>query len=344
MGQGHTGTYVITWQQVRTIGGGGRIDAITEGMVLHWSGRAVRLDGPPSVLLLTDPVCIGEGDASGAGGGGADPAETEDLVPENSILVTDGDALYTLILIETGSVIGPLILFEDGLPPEDTPLTVLRARGGEAPVTRHGGVDGHMICFTRGTYIRTPEGPRPVEDLAEGDLVSTKDDGPREIRWIGTRDITGARMFAMPELRPVRIRAGALGDGLPERDLWVSPDHRMLYSGPNARALYNTPEVLVTARALINDRSITVDHALRETTYVHLLFDRQQILWANGAETESFHPGQAALEMMDLSQRARLMALCPGLDEDRMAYGAYARRVLSRPETEILLYESSGGH
>ena len=75
---------------------------------------------------------------------------------------------------------------------------------------------GGVICFTPGTRIRTPDGLVLVEDLREGDRVQTKDDGAQEIMWKGSRRMTGACMFAMPHLRPVRIKAGALGVERPD--------------------------------------------------------------------------------------------------------------------------------
>ncbi|WP_369915260.1 Hint domain-containing protein [Maritimibacter sp. 55A14] len=325
-------------------------EAVREGMVLRWSGEATRLDGPPSVLLLGDPAGCGEirrragrklRRIAGAPLAPA-PEDLAEALPENGFLVTDGADRYTMVRIDRGAHRVPLILFEDGVPPPDRPLRVIRIQGEEAPVIRHAAACGHLICFTQGTRIRTPSGERPVEDLRPGDPVSTKDSGAQELRWVGSRYISGARMFAMPELRPVRIRAGALGGGEPDSDLWVSPEHRMLYRGPNAQALFNEPEVLVAARDLIDDRSIMVDHTLRETRYIHLLFARQEVLWANGAETESFHPGSAALELIAPDQREILLELHPEIARDGMAYGDHARRVLARPEAEILRLGGTG--
>ncbi|MCP4818938.1 MAG: Hint domain-containing protein, partial [Shimia sp.] len=150
-----------------------------------------------------------------------------------------------------------------------------------------------VICFTPGTVIATPQGPRKIEDLREGDCVQTRDNGAQPVQWIGSRRMTGARLFAMPKLRPIRIRAGALGIDRPDQELVVSPDHRMLVRGAAAQALFNSDEVLVAARDLVNGSTVAVDHALREVTYVHLLLPGHEILWANGVESESFHPASA---------------------------------------------------
>jgi hypothetical protein len=189
--------------------------------------------------------------------------------------------------------------------------------------------------------IQTPSGARRVEDLREGDKVQTKDNGAEEVCWIGSRRMTGARLFAMPHLRPIRIGAGALGIERPDCELVVSPEHRMLVKGGAARALFNTPEVLVSARDLVNGSSIAVDRQLREVTYIHLLLPRHQILWANGVETESYHPANAALSTLGDGDRARLLAMLPELESDLNSYGAYARRNLSRSEAAILQHEAA---
>ncbi|MEO1162115.1 MAG: Hint domain-containing protein, partial [Pseudomonadota bacterium] len=204
-----------------------------------------------------------------------------------------------------------------------------------------GPVSRGVICFTPGTRIETPDGPRLVEELREGDYVQTKDNGAEEIQWVGSRRMTGARLFAMPHLRPVRISAGALGVQRPEEELLVSPEHRMLVTGDVAQALYNTPEVLVSAKDLIDGRNIAVDLAVREVTYVHLLLPRHQILWANGVETESFHPASASLSALDDEDRQRLLDYNPHLEHEPQAYGGFARRNLSASEAAILQHEAA---
>ena len=122
----------------------------------------------------------------------------------------------------------------------------------------------------------------------------------------------------------------------PDEDLIVSPAHRMLVKGAKARALFNTDEVLVAARDLIDDARVVRDHNLTEVTYVHLMLPRHEVVFANGLETESFHPAGAAFESLADEQRDRLSALMPGLETDPMGYGDYARRSLSRAEAALL--------
>ena len=177
-----------------------------------------------------------------------------------------------------------------------------------------------------------------MADLSEDDRILTKDDGPQAVRWIGRHRMSGARLYTMPELRPIRIRAGAMGMDVPDQDLVVSPGHRMLIKGAMARSLFNTDEVLVAARDMLDDRSVLIDRRLREVTYVHLLLDRHSIVFANGLESESFHPASMDLDAMTEDQRAGLTECMPGIARDPARYGAFARRMLTRADAAILRY------
>lgn len=153
--------------------------------------------------------------------------------------------------------------------------------------------------------------------------------------------MSGARLFAMPKLRPIRIRAGAFGMDEPDEDLLVSPEHRMLVKGRIARELFNTPEVLVAARDLIDHERVSVDLSVREVTYVHMLLPQHEILFANGVQTESFHPANAALSTLDAQDRVRLANMIPTVEDNPQAYGSYVRRNLSASEAAILLHEAA---
>ncbi len=105
-------------------------------------------------------------------------------------------------------------------------------------------------CFTPGTKIATPQGERLVEDLEVGDKVITRDNGLQEIRWVGRRDLEGRELLQAPQMKPVLIRAGALGRSLPETDLLVSPNHRVLINNEKSALYFEDREVLVAAKHL----------------------------------------------------------------------------------------------
>ena len=192
------------------------------------------------------------------------------------------------------------------------------------------------VCFTPGTLIETPDGLRCVEDLAVGDVVSTQDAGPQAIRWIG---VSHHVWPASPEKhKPIQIKADALGDGLPSRNMAVSPQHRMLVSGALVRRIFGCDEVLALAKGLTGLPGVRVMKGKRKVTYFTLLLDRHQILTAEGARTESFYPGPTALQMLSTAQRTEVEAIFPGLRyEPDTGYGAPARLVLTKRETQALV-------
>lgn len=145
----------------------------------------------------------------------------------------------------------------------------------------------------------------------------------------------------MPHLRPVRLRAGALGVGEPDEDLIVSPQHRLLIGGAPARDLFNADEVLVQAGDIVNGGSIITDSSMREVTYFHLLLERHEVLFANGIEAESFHPAFADMEALTDTQRAQLFDVLPDLARTVDDYGPAARRTLSSAEAAILMYSAA---
>jgi len=346
---GSHGTFVISWSQTEVDGlTGAPMHALGVGASWRWTGKPVRVDGPPEVLLLEQ--ASGEADlrrraaravhklvgAALRPGLSPDMVEVDDPLLNVGFQVTDGRSSYTVTVINVSPGTPALLMFLGDVPPANTDLWVVQATMQASSVNRLTDQPTGVICFTPGTRIRTADGDVPVELLSEGDRILTRDNGPQELLWIGHRRISGARLYAMPELRPVRIRAGALGIDRPDGDLIVSPQHSVLITGPKAQALFNTPEVLVAAQDLIDDRRVHVDHSLREVTYVHLLLERHEVVWANGLPTESFHPALTALDAVDPGQRARLIEKFPELDYDPAAYGDYARRILTRPEAAIM--------
>lgn len=148
------------------------------------------------------------------------------------------------------------------------------------------------ICFAEGTLIRTARGEMPIERLSVGDEVLTVDNGLQPVRYIHR---TRCRFAADADrTKPVVIPAGALGCDMPHRDLVISPQHRVLVPQPPP-----LPMVLVPAKALCVLRGIRVMRGARDVAYRHLMLDRHEVIYANGAPTESFYPGPVALRSLD---------------------------------------------
>ena len=187
---------------------------------------------------------------------------------------------------------------------------------------------GLIPCFTRGTRIATVSGDRCIEDLVAGDLVLTMDRGYQPIRWIGS-----SKRPATGDVAPILIRKGALGN---DRDLRVSPQHRMLLQGWQAEMLFGEEEVLATAKSLVNDHSILRDEG-GEVEYFHMLFDTHEIIYAEGAPSESFHPGEQGWKALDQATRDEILTLFPELADGRFEdYGASARTSLKHNEGQLL--------
>lgn len=192
-------------------------------------------------------------------------------------------------------------------------------------------------CFTRGVRLAVPGGEAAVEMLAAGDLVLTRDHGAQPIRWIGRRRLDAIDLRQHEQLCPIRIRAGALGEGVPARDLLVSPQHRVLVRSRIAQKIFATDEVLVAARQLLQVEGVDVVHDLDEVEYFHLLFDRHEVVTSNGAPTESLYLGAMARQAMGAEALAEIRLLFPELLDDEapeaarhLASGRQARRLAVR--------------
>ncbi|MGR3617512.1 MAG: Hint domain-containing protein [Paracoccaceae bacterium] len=184
-------------------------------------------------------------------------------------------------------------------------------------------------CFVAGTLIRTPFGDAPVETLNPGDLVETQDEGAQPLRWIGCREVPGYGDFA-----PIRIRAGTFGN---HRDLMVSPQHRILVRDVLAELMFGEGEVLVAAKDLVNDHSV-LQCPTDTVTYVHIMFDRHQVIYSEGLETESFLPGPQSTNMFEQPIIDEICAIFPKLDpQTGQGYSPSARRTLKRYEAQLLM-------
>jgi len=215
-------------------------------------------------------------------------------------------------------------------------ITVSNPDTGESFNINYENIERFIPCFTPGTLIATAKGEIPVEDLREGDRVITRDNGIQEIRWVGRKDLTRAEISAQPELKPVLIRKGALGNGVPERDMVVSPNHRMLSASDETVLYFEEREVLVAAKHLTHMDGID-PVAPQAVSYVHFMFDRHEVVVSDGTWSESFQPGDYSLKSIGEAQRSEILTLFPDLKTVAGAqeYRA-ARRSLKKHEAALL--------
>lgn len=357
MGTGFRGAFMVAWAQTTIEGSPAETELeLAEGMSWSWHGRPLPLEGDGAALVLTSSrnheelraraarvvqtllrrQASGPADLAAASEPSEPSAVTDETDPifSGAFVVSDGAVFYTVvpIAVETGAP--PVLLFPDGLPAPRREHTII-ACSDRTPV-RAPDDRPSVICFTPGTRLKTERGEVAIEDLDVGDRLLTRDDGPQDVIWSGHRRMSGARLFALPDQRPIRLRVNALGIDRPDEDLVVSPEHRVLVGGDTPRDLWGEAEVLVRAGDLVGDRGITVDHSLRETWYIHLMLERHQVIWANGVQVESFHPGFMGLDTLSGLQQDTLYDIRPELVDDPFAYGAPARRMLNRAEAAIM--------
>lgn len=290
LGSGDDTVRAVTGQGPLSVGGGAGTDQLL-------------LDGQP-----VDRADVALGDAVSGVFTPSDGGAPVDFGPDEALKLSDVLATY-----RSGSI--------------EVTGTSLSGTIGDVSFDEFEKLSFDIICFARGTRIKTAAGEVPVEDLATGDRVLTLDNGFQAVRWVGS-----SRRAAVGRLAPVRIAAGVLGN---DRDLWVSPQHRILLRGWQASLLFGEAEVLVAAKALANDASIRVEEG-GEIEYFHILFDRHEIIFAEGALCESFHPGQQGLRALDEATRNEILDLFPCLIDSPAAYGGAARMALRDFEGRIL--------
>ncbi len=185
-------------------------------------------------------------------------------------------------------------------------------------------VDMEMVtCFTEGTKIRAEHGDVPIQHLTRGDRVMTLDHGLQSIRWIGSSTVAARGVLA-----PIRFASGTLGNNRPLR---VSPQHRMLVQGSALELCLGEAQALVPACHMVNGHNITHDPG-GSVTYYHLMFDRHEMIWAEGALSESFYPGEQGFDALSPDAQREILSLFPNLTQQspQTAYGPLARQQLPK--------------
>ncbi|MEC7760731.1 MAG: Hint domain-containing protein [Pseudomonadota bacterium] len=226
---------------------------------------------------------------------------TNDQLDTSGLTDANGERVEWWDVVVTDDGSGNAVLnFNDG-----TTVTLT----GIAPAT----VDGSTLysmgvpCFAAGTRIATPRGEVRVEDLREGDKVLDANGNAVDVLWTGSSHLDAAGLAARPDLRPIRIRPGALGNPY---ELTVSPQHRIVLDDASGR-----PVGFVPARWLAEDGDgrFRVAQGAKEVTYHHILLARHAVIVSDGALSESFYPGPEALIAMDSVARKRLFTRIPSL-------------------------------
>ena len=183
------------------------------------------------------------------------------------------------------------------------------------------------VCFAAKTPIATSSGFVDAGDLREGDIVITREAGPKPILWVGKQTVLGFGKMA-----PIRFDAGVLGNRGP---IHVSPWHRMLVAGSQSQLLFETHEVFVHAKHLTHIAGVTREGCL-SVTYVHVLLDEHHALNADGAYAESLHPAKQVDVILSDADQQEIQQKLNAVGRSVATYGPTAYRTLRRFEAGLL--------
>ncbi|MEM8976689.1 MAG: Hint domain-containing protein, partial [Pseudomonadota bacterium] len=307
------------------ISASGGTDSITDFDTSD-SGQTVS-QGSTDYTLFTDQV-----DTSALSDVGNALTNQDGTVTADEITVTGGGGSDQLLTFPSGETVSV---------PDGTIDTTTTAAQFASLVSM-----GVPACFTPGTMILCEQGEKPVEDLWPGDRVVTADRGLQTLRWIGRRaiDFKDPNNRRSEKDKPVELKAGSLAPGIPRRNLVISAQHRMLLSGLLLRSAFGEDEALVLAKSLTERAHIRTMKGRRRVIYYSLLLDRHEIIFAEGAPTESYRPGPIALADFLPEHREQIFAIYPRLREEPIeGLGPPARMILTHSQARQFLSRNKCG-
>ena len=286
-----------------------------------------------------DTITSGGGNDRAEGGQGSDLFNFTSGGDHTIVGGEDADGTDVDVLNLSGLDRSQYTLTKTG--PESGTIEFRDADGNVTGTTTYSEIEEVVICFTPGTTIATRRGEIPVQQIKVGDLVVTRDNGMQPVRWVGRRNLGRDNLLRTPGFNPVRIKAGAFGEGVPQRDMMVSPNHRMLVASETAEVMFSEREVLVAAKHLVGldgVDTVTPDRV----SYIHMLFDNHEVVFADGTWAESFQPGAHSMAGIQSEQRSEILSLFPELEAaDGMSNFVAARRSLRAHEAQLLVSASA---
>ncbi len=266
--QSGSGTTILSAQNSYS-GGTGLESGTLDVAALHGAGTGGITFGSGVQTLQIENAALDNGDFSNVIYG----FEAGDRIDLTGIDGATSADLVGNVLTISGGASGPVTIHLDPSQSFSGEYFHLSSDGGSGLyVTMN-----EQPCSCRGTLILTDRGERPVEELAIGDVVVTHTGAQRPIKWIGRRGYVGRHILGRQDILPICIKAGALADGVPRRDLWISPHHAMFLEG-----------VLIEGRDLVNGVSIVQAERVDEVEYFHIELETHDVILAEGAPSETF--------------------------------------------------------
>lgn len=252
---------------------------------------------------------------------GEDSTQTATISDTNGTLIASGqvyDELYYEIESPSGDPIYLEVVEINGVVVGFVTDTALEV-GISYVQTGTGGVDedssiaystlASVPCFAQNTQLTTDQGEMPVAWIRTGDRVLTRDHGYQPVLWIDRTQIHSRDLVKHPNLRPIRMIKGCVGNGFPTHDLLLSPEHRVLLKSYQVEMLFGCDEAFTPIKAITNDAEITQTQPDHDVFYYHILFEDHEIVQAEGIWVESFFPGKLALAALPPRKQMKVRKL-----------------------------------
>lgn len=131
-----------------------------------------------------------------------------------------------------------------------------------------------MSGLVAGTLVLTGDGQLPIEFLSPEDRIISRTRGMVRLVGIEARTET---------VQVVRIAPGTLGPFLPKHTTMMSASQKLLLRGAKAQAVADKNQIICPVQDLIDGESI-VDLGTRELRLVRLIFDKPEVIYADGIE------------------------------------------------------------
>ena len=256
------------------------------------------------------------------------PASTV-LIPVTSWQALNNSNGDTVNLIDnTGTTIVSLAYADTAAPGQSLHYPPNGAASVGAP-------DPGVTCFTAGSLIDTETGSRLIESLQPGLRIRTLDHGLQTLHWIGRRLVLPQEQARFPALCPIEIEKHALGAHMPARRTRVSPWHRLLVSDTSFSAFFDQPRLLCAAKSLVGRAGVRQTLPGDTVEYLHIVFDRHEVVFVDGQPSESFFPDGSGLAALSPLARTELFTLFPELESAAMPL---AYPVMSHAEAALLTH------